>query len=182
MATVGLDTFSHSASITLAPHAGSTFAAAEERLVVAGGGFSTVLGFSIETTTAPGSGGVREDFEWRHSSGAEVEALGGRHSGWKLVRVSVPPPPSTTITRKKHGNDPGRSSDGKEVVAVWAAAVMSMSKILYFRFLGTGADGSLGDRWAVMAVASALSIWHRDRINSSRSTAGMGIASAVILN
>lgn len=56
------------------------------------------------------------------------------------------------------------SSDGREIVAVWAGAGMaSVSKVLRFRFLGTGADGSLGDRWAIMAVASALAIWNRDR-------------------
>ncbi|KAI0427852.1 hypothetical protein F5Y09DRAFT_314977 [Xylaria sp. FL1042] len=161
------------------------------------------MSFSIETTA---SGRSREYFEWRHSSGVEVEALGGRHSGWKLVRVSLPAPaiatPLTTMTTttttpttptallplhrtvsspsshsssypKRHriGNSNhtllGHSSDGKEVVAVCAGASMSVTKVLRFRFLGTGADGSLGARWAIMAVASALAIWNRDRRSRS---------------
>ncbi|KAI0395957.1 hypothetical protein F5Y17DRAFT_421345 [Xylariaceae sp. FL0594] len=78
------------------------------------------------------------------------------------------------------GSGPGaapslsRSSDGREVVAVFAGAGMStmppsssaqhgINKALRFRFLGTGADGSMGDRWAIMAVATALAIWNRDR-------------------
>ncbi|KAI1354207.1 hypothetical protein F5Y01DRAFT_274521 [Xylaria sp. FL0043] len=69
----------------------------------------------------------------------------------------------------------GHSSDGKEVVAVCAGASLSVSKVLRFRFLGTGADGSLGARWAIMAVASALAIWNRDRRSRS---GGLTYASA----
>ncbi|KAK5631311.1 hypothetical protein RRF57_007025 [Xylaria bambusicola] len=132
------------------------------------------MSFSIETNA---SGRARERFEWRHSHGFEVEALGGRHSGWKLVRMSNPPlsilHPSSLyapLKRKYSSNVLGQSSDGKEVVAVWSEVSWSLTKVLRFRFLSTGADGSLGDRWAVMAVASALAIWHRDR--RSRSVTG----------
>ncbi|KAI0541710.1 hypothetical protein GGR58DRAFT_455900 [Xylaria digitata] len=121
------------------------------------------MGFSIETSA---SGRSRESFEWRHSSGVEVEALGGRHSGWKLVRVSLPP---IHMGKNHHHSNSalGHSSDGKEVVAVWAGANMSVSKILRFRFIGSGADGSLGERWAIMAVATALAIWNRNRRSRS---------------
>jgi hypothetical protein len=40
---------------------------------------------------------------------------------------------------------------------------MSMSKILSFRFLSSGANGALGERWAVMAVITALAIWDKER-------------------
>ncbi|KAI1366068.1 hypothetical protein F5Y08DRAFT_337977 [Xylaria arbuscula] len=175
--------FSRSASVTLPARPGSRFPVAHELLESIGTVFRPVVSFSIETTS---SGRSREHFEWRHSSGVEVEALGGRHSGWKLVRVSVPPlsvlhPSSLYAPLKRKfsssgggsgggGNVLGQSSDGKEVVAVWSEVNWSLSKILRFRFLGSGADGSLRERWAVMAVASALAIWHRER--RSRSTVG----------
>ncbi|KAI0418737.1 hypothetical protein F5X98DRAFT_362962 [Xylaria grammica] len=182
LATVDHEPFSRSASITLPARAGSRFPVAHEPLASVGP-FTRLMSFSIETTP---SGRGREHFEWRHSSGGEVEALGGRHSGWKLVRVSAPDKPQPhrrpALAAKKHhagananananANALGTSSDGKEVVAVWAAANLSVSKALRFRFIGSGADGSLGDRWAAMAVASALAIWHRDRRSRSAGSA-----------
>ncbi|KAF2970467.1 hypothetical protein GQX73_g3165 [Xylaria multiplex] len=164
LATIEHEPFSRSASITLPARAGARVPVASEPLESAGA-FARIMSFSIETGA---SGRSRESFEWRHSSGVEVEALGGRHSGWKLVRVSAPP---IRVGKKHHHHNNnsalGHSSDGKEIVAVWAGANMSVSKILRFRFLGSGADGSLGERWAVMAVATALAIWNRDRRSRS---------------
>jgi hypothetical protein len=169
--------------------------AANERLESAGP-FTKAMSFSIETGL---SGGGREHFEWRHSSGVEVEALRGRHSGWKLVRVSVSPPPSVyrmpslSCPVKKHhlrhasssslggGGGMTMSSDSREIVAVWAGAgLSSMSKVLRFRFLGTGADGSLGERWAILAVASALAIWNRDRRSNSNTAISAGSSAALL--
>ncbi|KAI1822371.1 hypothetical protein F4861DRAFT_393220 [Xylaria intraflava] len=166
MAAVHQEPFSRSATIILPRRPGSRLSAASERLDSIGA-FTKVMSFSIETSQP---GGAREHFEWRHSSGIEVEALGGRHSGWKLVRVS-PPPVYTSILGKKHNNTLGHSSDGREVVAVWSGPILFMNKVLRFRFLGAGADGSLGERWAIMAVASALTIWNRDRRSRSSSLA-----------
>ncbi|KAI0452573.1 hypothetical protein F5B21DRAFT_526727 [Xylaria acuta] len=182
--------FGRSAGITLLPaRQGGRFPASHE-LLESGGAFSRLMSFDIET--AP-SGGRREHFEWRHSSGVEVEALGGRHSGWKLLRVSPSPPPppppnpTTSTTTKKNNKKERRmrkrssssnstllghgGSDGKEVVAVWVATGVFVSRVLRFQFLGSGADGTLGDRWAVMAVASALAIWNRDRRTRNRGLA-----------
>jgi hypothetical protein len=308
IAAIDHESFSRSAMIALPPRRGSRFVVANERLESAGA-FTKVMNFSIETmappsrtsssnsTSSPSYSSCatlirmprREHFEWRHSSSAEIEALGGRHSGWKLVRMAriVGPlphavgdwnlldynnhrhennlnrrssvsslgaglsrPDSLTVGagtggkgRRNHhhhhhhrcrqtmslsnssagcgssstdftpitpitevgtntstatgsGAAPGsanasfisRSSDGREVVAVFAGAVSSISmskstpmspmsnnnnksKVLRFRFLGTGADGSLGDRWAIMAVATALAIWNRDRRSSSANSA-----------
>ncbi|KAI1471556.1 uncharacterized protein F4812DRAFT_467593 [Daldinia caldariorum] len=111
-----------------------------------------------------GPGQRREAFAWRRSRGETVEALGGRASGWKLVRLRTDAPSGL--------EGPGRAvfagggacaGDGKEVVAVWAWATMSLTKKLRFRFLGSGVSGVLGERWAVMAVATALWIFERER-------------------
>ncbi|KAI1817149.1 hypothetical protein GGS20DRAFT_575059 [Poronia punctata] len=144
LAAVDHEAFSRSAMIVLPQRPGSRFTVANERLESAGSlslSFNKVMSFSIETA-ASGTAGSREHFEWRHSSGPEVEALGGRHSV-------------------------NRSGDGREVVAVWTGGGISMSKKMRFRFLGTGADGSMGERWAIMAVSTALAMWSRDKRFSS---------------
>jgi hypothetical protein len=120
---------------------------AEERLESNGGfGHPSQL-FSIEVEAS----GRRERFEWRHSHGAEVDSLGGRGQGWKLVRLEA----------SSAGG--ARTSDGREVVAAWANASMSLTKTLNFQFFNSGANGMLGERWAVMAVITALRIWDRER-------------------
>ncbi|KAI1652163.1 uncharacterized protein F4817DRAFT_363080 [Daldinia loculata] len=125
--------------------------------------------FSFVVEVGPGLGGRREMFEWRRSRGGAVEALGGRMSGWKLVRMRTDAPSGLGGGGGGGGRGTAtfaggaRAGDGREVVAVWAWANMSLTKKLRFRFLGSGASGVLGERWAVMAVATALWIWERER-------------------
>ncbi|KAI0112147.1 hypothetical protein GGR51DRAFT_568970 [Nemania sp. FL0031] len=73
----------------------------------------------------------------------------------------------------------GASSDGREVVAVWGdSGLRFSSKKMRFRFLGSGADGSLGQRWAVMAVATALAIWYWDQRSDRRRRRSRVVSSA----
>ncbi|KAI1135269.1 hypothetical protein F5Y05DRAFT_176903 [Hypoxylon sp. FL0543] len=164
--------FGSSATVTLRPIPGSGLQPAEERVEARSAGFGPpAYAFAIEV------GGRRESFEWRHSSGGAVKALGARGSGWKLVRLATGAPAGI-------GGDGGASfvgrgvtaSDGKEVVAVWAWASGSLTKKLKFQFLGSGANGVLGERWAIMAVITALRIWDRERRqrNSSAAAGGAG--------
>ncbi|RYC64447.1 hypothetical protein CHU98_g1738 [Xylaria longipes] len=89
LAFVDHEAFSRSAGITLPARQDSRFPASHE-LLESGGPFTRIMSFNIETAV---SDGRREHFEWRHSSGVEVEALGGRHSvpwlwrGWKPGRT-----------------------------------------------------------------------------------------------
>ncbi|KAH8157348.1 hypothetical protein CIB48_g10904 [Xylaria polymorpha] len=177
LAFIDHEPFSRSAGITLPARQGSRFPASHAVLESVGP-FTRVMSFDIETTAASASGGVLEHFEWRHSSGIEVSALGeGRHSGWKLVRESSPPSTTTTTTTTTTTKKKTRkhSTAGKEVVAVWVGPSFFASRVLRFQFLGSAADGSLGDRWAVMAVASALAIWNRDRRLRSRGLAAASV-------
>ncbi|KAI1257037.1 hypothetical protein MGN70_000075 [Eutypa lata] len=142
----------------------------QERLKSAGGlCFNKKMRFAVEV------GGHRETFEWRHSRGPEVAALGGSHAGWKLVRLSTDAPDGGggggggAATFVQGG---AKSSDGLEVVAVWANARMSLTKQLQFQFLGSGAGGILGERWALMAVITALRMWDQERRRKSRSRSG----------
>jgi hypothetical protein len=108
-------------------------------------------------------GGTRERFEWRHSSGDAVASLEGRKTGWKLVRVPE--------DSEKSGEDGSRvpvgtgyvTSDGGEVVAALAYVNGKGKETARFGFLGSGSTGSLGERWAIMAVMTALGIFQRDR-------------------
>ncbi|CCF35983.1 hypothetical protein CH063_07655 [Colletotrichum higginsianum] len=93
-----------------------------------------------------------ERFEWRSSSGEAIAMLDGRSRGWKLVRLA-----------QSAGSAGFRSSDGKEVVAVWTDAGLSMTKVAKFAFTGSGLTGELGERWAIMAVISGLAICERQR-------------------
>ena len=58
----------------------------------------------------------------------------------------------------------GTTSDGKEIVAVFSDNYEARNtRLVRFRFLGTGAAGHLGPRFAVMAVMTALRIWNERR-------------------
>lgn len=93
-----------------------------------------------------------ERFEWRHTFGEEVGCLiGGLAAGWKLVRLD----------RDVCGN--GGTSDGKEVVAVWAAGKKTLKEAMKFRFLNTGVTGELGELIGLAAVVSAMGMWDHAR-------------------
>ncbi|KAI0203361.1 hypothetical protein F4808DRAFT_418431 [Astrocystis sublimbata] len=110
----------------------------------------------------------REEFEWRSSHGKELKELGGYKWGWKLVRLSNDPF-STGGDRESRAT--GSTSDGQEVVAVWAHNnSLSMSKAFKFKFLGSALDGTLGERGAVLALISALRIWSIE-VNASAAAA-----------
>ncbi|KAI1506600.1 hypothetical protein F5X99DRAFT_423231 [Biscogniauxia marginata] len=182
--------FGRSATITLPPlppHGSSSSSndsnnnnnnnnnrATEIRLESSGSGLGFgpgALTFTVETGDGPGNA-RREAFEWRHSRAGEVAALGGRSSGWKLVRLATDAGTATAGAGAGAGSAKS-STDGREVVAVWAWPSMSLSKALKFRFLGAGATGALGERWAVAAVITALRIWDRER-RARNSGAGAG--------
>ncbi|CAK7234626.1 hypothetical protein SBRCBS47491_009014 [Sporothrix bragantina] len=107
----------------------------------------------------------REVFEWRHSYGNAVAALGGAREGWKLVRMSTAPLPGAP---RPHPAPGFVSSDGREVVAMYSDARMSMTKQLKFAYVGTGLTGALGERWSVMAATSALAIWEKEEAVRNR--------------
>ncbi|KAI1504930.1 hypothetical protein F5X99DRAFT_370312 [Biscogniauxia marginata] len=115
------------------------------------------LNFAMDV--GPGGELRREEFEWRHSSGGEIQSLDGDSVGWKLVRLSE----GSSAGGKGHARPAGLTSDGKEIVAVWAHnASLSMTKAFKFQFLGSGLTGVLGDRWAAAALVSAVRMWWVD--------------------
>jgi hypothetical protein len=134
----GIFSFKSGAKVTLVSPPGSGQGTTEERLKTKGGYGGARHTFSVET----GGKAQKEGFEWRVSSGPEVDALYGNAQGWALVRVD---------------------SGADEVVAVWTMASASPEKELSFQFLGSGASGALGETWAHMAVISALKIWHTQK-------------------
>lgn len=149
--------------------------------------FSIEVG-DLAAAVAGGVPARREDFEWRSTHGSEVQELTSWWStGWKLVRLAsrveganggsgdgtsvvsgsgdAESSSSSSATQKqkqKQQRPAGVTSDGKEIVAVWAlnTASLSMTKAFKFQFMGSGALGQLGERWEVMAVVTALRLWY----------------------
>jgi len=120
-----------------------------------------------------------ERFEWRRSRGAEVKGVeGGSGWGWKLVRMGSDasgaesqPTPGYEDDGDDVSRPDGRASDGKEVVAVWADAGLSLSRMGALEFKGSGATGELGLLWSIMAAVTCMCIWQlRQQRNVSAAT------------
>ncbi|KAI9788275.1 MAG: hypothetical protein M1816_007041 [Peltula sp. TS41687] len=118
---------------------------------------SNHLSFSFSFNVCRDKDIHREAFEWRPTRGAEVRALDKWSWGWKLVRLGK----TTGSGGSRSVRSVGETSDGKEIVAVWAAkTTFTTSKLGKFHFLGAGMTGELGEEWAFMAVMSALRLWN----------------------
>jgi hypothetical protein len=97
--------------------------------------------------------GSREVFEWKRSTGQEIQSLNGAHHGHKLVRV-------------KNG----------QVVAAWTRpsgwAVDKVGKIALM-------ERGLGERWELTAVIGALALLEKER---QHRTAGASAGTAVVIS
>ncbi|KAI0378461.1 hypothetical protein F5Y04DRAFT_291046 [Hypomontagnella monticulosa] len=112
--------------------------------------------FAIES----GPGRRREAFEWRCSDGPNSPSQNTNDPEYELVRIATDTP--SGLARAWAPGD-ATSSDGKEVVARITYLVRRDPELLAFKFLGTGVSGALGERWSVMAAATALSLWDYER-------------------
>lgn len=148
--------------ISLPPLPGSGSSEHTKELLTTSSAWSAhVFQFSIEVQGVD-SQLKREDFEWRSTRGEEVRGLGSKWTrGWKLVRMS-----SEAFRGpggERHERDEGTTSDGKEIVAVWAHnSSWSMTKAFKFRFQGSALAGVLGERFDIMALATAVHMWHQE--------------------
>lgn len=110
-------------------------------------------------SSPPRSGGLdsgwrREMFEWRNIGWSDalpqLVETGMARPGWKLLRMD-----GSGLAGAYSGP---LTSNGKEVVMAWAPVIMSFTKVARFAFFGSGATDELGERWALMAVMSALAL------------------------
>jgi hypothetical protein len=146
LATYNIKRFSFDRSVELSPlFAGSKLPAENVRR-----NFRT---YSFEAEVDGPMGLKRERFEWRRSRGQDIPGVGARIFGHKLVRLAA--------DAAGTGN---RASDGAEVVAVCSGpgSAYTGSKVFKFTFVGSGASGALGERWATMAIITALGGWRED--------------------
>lgn len=116
-----------------------------------------------------GSNRTVEKFEWWQSHGSEVKSLGRSSQGWKLVRLGTYDAEKVIENegegRSSSDREEGFSSDGKEVVAVWANQKLMTRHMLTlgeFEFRGSGASGELGQAWALMALMSMMCAWQKE--------------------
>jgi len=109
--------------------------------------------FSFEVEVGSADGRLRrERFEWRRTRGSDFPGVGLKLFGHKLVRLGG------------GGGDGPRASDGGEIVALCSGpgSAYTGSKVFKFEFVGSGASGGLGERWATMAVITGLGQWMED--------------------
>jgi hypothetical protein len=159
LATVEYHSFTRRFTVTLPSLPGSSSPSVNEEVDArSSSGMFPTYSFSIEVGHPSKK---REVFEWRHSSGDAVDALGGQPNGWKLVRLETGPPPGA-----EHGKFvPGgfMTAEGNEIVCAWAMGSLGISASAKFAFYGTGASGLLGERWAILSVLSAMGLLIRQR-------------------
>lgn len=146
LATANFKTFSSDTTIQLPPLNASS---AATQTTLQGSMFQRHFFFSVEIPLSNGQM-HSEPFEWRTTRGDDVQTLGGWGSGWKLMRAPGP---------------------AEEIVAVFTGGMLSLTKKFCFKFVGAGDSGALGERWAVMAVVSAMAIWEKERRSRNRSAA-----------
>ncbi|KAH6981298.1 hypothetical protein BKA56DRAFT_587015 [Ilyonectria sp. MPI-CAGE-AT-0026] len=155
-------TFGPSFDVDLPPFPGSGARSAREEIVWSSpSGFGPgAYRFAIEI----GPSAVREAFEWRRSRGDAIASLGGESTGFKLVRLARGPPGGGETGGDLNFVSGGFvDSAGNEVVAAWSMAMGSMTKVAKFQFMGTGLTGLLGERWAIITVATFLALYQRIR-------------------
>ncbi|KAM0435143.1 hypothetical protein ACHAPT_003233 [Fusarium lateritium] len=149
-------------SITLPPLPGSGFDGGLE-ILRRPSGMKGRWWFGIQV----GQGAERhiERFEWRRSHGSEVKSVGQSRWGWKLVRLGSSKEEEAYSSDEEMPDErDGFTSDGKEVVAVWAGSSCwkSFSSVVgELRFRGSGLTGELGTPWALMVVMSCMAIWQK---------------------
>ncbi|KAI0002852.1 hypothetical protein F4779DRAFT_112336 [Xylariaceae sp. FL0662B] len=157
--------------VSLPPMPGSGAGPSQEKCRTRPWRLRVIFRFAVEVGADPHLW-KREAFEWRRSSGDAVASLciGGVTRGWKLVRLapgSSAPPRSMSDPSVSSAQTSNVSNDGHEVVAVWADTKGDLTQAMRFRFLGSGEAGTLGDRWAIMAVMTALHIFQWQQIINS---------------
>ncbi|KAF6808552.1 hypothetical protein CPLU01_15659 [Colletotrichum plurivorum] len=116
-----------------------------------------VFRFSVEVNAPKGAGGaggrIREDFEWRKM---HQDELNNFKNGYKLYRLRPGQPSSPLVG--------GVSADhvGEVVASARFKSATSVIKPFCMSFHGSGLDGQLGDRWAVLAIMTIFRIWSLD--------------------
>ncbi|KAI8714285.1 hypothetical protein NCS52_01148200 [Fusarium sp. LHS14.1] len=159
-------------SITLPPLPGSDFDGGLE-ILRRPSGRKGRWWFGIKV--GQGAGQQVERFEWRRSHGSEVKSVGQSRWGWKLVRLGSNKEEDYSSDEEIPDDRDGFTSDGKEIVAVWAgSSCWKMSGVGELQFRGSGLTGELGTAWALMVVMSCMAIWQK----AQRDMAAAGAASS----
>ncbi|KAI1395276.1 hypothetical protein F4819DRAFT_198425 [Hypoxylon fuscum] len=117
-----------------------------------------------------------ENFEWRKTKkGSDDDLQGG---GFKLLRLSSQEVEansgSSGATSSTHR---ATAEDGHEVVAVfkWNNTLTNMMHPFEVHFVGDALSGSLGERWSLMVVITALRLWWLHAgFRANRKTAELG--------
>ncbi|KAI1777239.1 hypothetical protein F4818DRAFT_341597 [Hypoxylon cercidicola] len=152
-----VDTYSINSIIQLPPAAGSDELATEVMRARTVGESGVGYAFAVEVSHDGKL--VREDFEWRKAKKGSDEEL--KAGGFKLLRLSSRLKQESGRSGTASSSCDATTEDGYEVVALfkWNKTLTNMMHPFELRFVGAALSGSLGDRWALMAVITGLRIW-----------------------
>ncbi|KAJ5787864.1 hypothetical protein N7457_002854 [Penicillium paradoxum] len=162
MATVHADKWGRIKPMRITiPHRPGSTRTLETQAVPAGTFYSTTPAYTFEVPVGRQTT-TRERFEWRPSHGKEIKELSkGLSSGWNLVWLDGP---VATAVGNRTGRDRGYTSDGREIVAFIAYNGSSdWDKTVRFAFMGTGLEGTMGEKWEIVVVVTAIQMWFMDQ-------------------
>lgn len=121
------------------------------------------VAFSFGIEVGPGEKLRREEFVWaKIKKGADPNAKdGGFRLVWPLSARSASQLAASSAVGGGSRSSQAVESEG-EVVAFleWASSSFSsLRRMFTLRYLGSGLSGSLGERWKLMVVMTALRLW-----------------------
>ncbi|KAI5866532.1 hypothetical protein GGS23DRAFT_275794 [Durotheca rogersii] len=137
----------------------------------------TGVGYEFSIEVSHSAKLVREKFEWRKvKKGADGELKEG---GFKLLRLSSRRDPES-VAASPSQEPAAATEDGYDVVAVfkWNKTLTNLMRPFDLRFVGDALSGSLGERWALVTVLTALRLWFLHagaRANRKTVAAGEGV-------
>ncbi|KAL7629520.1 hypothetical protein AAE478_001041 [Parahypoxylon ruwenzoriense] len=138
----------------------------------------TGVGYEFSVEVGHGDKMTREKFEWRKTKkGSDGEFKEG---GFKLLRLSSRHAQGSNSSNSGDAtcsSNEAATEDGYEVVALfkWNKTLMNLVHPFELRFVGSALSGSLGERWGLMAVVTALRLWWLNAgFRANRKTAAVG--------
>ncbi|KAI0439964.1 hypothetical protein F4803DRAFT_529111 [Xylaria telfairii] len=120
------------------------------------------VAFSFSLEIGYGKKRRREVFEWRNIEKSERDES-TEHGGFRLFRLPPNPeqdaPGGGSSSQGASTSSAAASTDDVVAVMAWRRFLTSPKHPFDLKIVGDGLGGSLGDRWTLMALITALRLW-----------------------